>query len=419
MGCISATTCDQNREQKLESNLNHNLPDLISPNPDEQAMSEKARRCIALLQDDFERQSNYLHFDDVNRMISRLQLKAEDVAFVWESLAASNIVVDGLEPEDHETAKAPAEDESCESDNWDTGGYGDHRLLNHSQEIQLGRRVQAGQQATAAEKLSGGSNDYDRIVQLGENAKATLILSNIRLVNHAATKFSRVTLIPFEDLVQEGILGLFRAVEKYDPERGFRFSTYATWWINQRISRSICNTGRTVRIPVHMMKQLRKLKRKRRSLRDELGRKPFPSELSKELGLELSEIALLTQIAKDAMQLDVSKSPAEFNTDRRGLRSRPVSPESQAEQKELKGIVEDSLEMLDERSKMIVTKRFGLDGKKPKTLKQLGKHLGITRERVRQIQKRALEKISQGEHRGELREYFGVEKLTEKQEDDV
>ena len=376
-------------------------------------------RCLELLRDDFERQSSYLHFDDVNRLFSRLKLEADDVAAVWESLASSGLSVDGLEPEiinledDHQHLG----DESI--DQIVVGPYSSHRLLNHSQEIQLGRRVQAGQQAQMALENSDSTMDYERIVQLGETAKAKLILSNIRLVNHEASKLSKVTLIPFEDLVQEGILGLFRAVEKYDPERGFRFSTYATWWIIQRISRSISNSGRTVRIPVHMLQKLRKLKRKRRALRDELGRKPFPGELAKELGLDLSEIQLLTQISKDARQLDTSKSPKEINADRRGRRSQPLSPESQAEHKELQGIVKESLGILDDRARFVVTKRFGLDGKKPKTLEQLGKRLGITRERVRQIQKRALEKISHGAHGGELRDYFGVENLTKELEEDV
>jgi RNA polymerase nonessential primary-like sigma factor len=232
-------------------------------------------------------------------------------------------------------------------------------------------------------------------------------------VIHWAKKHELATSIPLEDLVQEGILGLFRAIDKYDPERGFRFSTYATWWINQSISRAIQNTGRTVRVPSHMFGRLRKLKRKRRRLANRLQRFPDEVELARELGWDISDVCLLLHVERDTKSLDQSSDDSGKNGFGWRLRSPIKSPDATAEQMELQRIISKVLKTLDERSRHILILRYGLNGRRPRTLEQVGEKYGVTRERIRQIEKRALEKISSGPRGALLREYADIEESME------
>ncbi len=383
---------------------------------EQQDAERRVARCVAMLEDDYHRQSQYLHVDDVHRLTSRLGPEAS--LSVWDSLVAKSIPITGLKEDPNGTSVKTDDDRFTSDEAWPSA-YDTHELLTHEQEIQLGRRVRAGSVAQDAGFSVLACEELQHIIGSGESAKAKLILSNVRLVIHCAKKHTSRTTLPLEDLVQEGILGLFRAADKYDPERGFKFSTYATWWVNQCIQRAIETTGRTVRVPSHMFARLRDLRRKRKQLKSKLRRRPSTVELARELGWDLSDVSLLLQIERDTKSLDQPTSgESGDNGLARRMPSRTESPVVAAERKELRRIVAKVLSTLDERARHILILRFGLNGKKPRTLEQVGKKFGVTRERIRQIEKRALEKISGGSRGAILREYADVEEEMEAVEAD-
>ena len=377
--------------------------------PESDSSRSKADRCVKLLTDDFERQSRSLSVDDVNRLVSRMQLNSLEIDSVWTQLATAGVTVDDLTGRHHVEPTPTAHDDggtNRSDDRW-YRAFGDHGLLSQAEEVQLGRRLRA---ARAVEQTPGAdlTDDARRILQIGETARATLMLSNVRLVIHCAKKYSRLSTIPIDDLVQDGIVGLSRAIERYDPERGFRFSTYARWWIESFISRAVDNTGRIIRVPAHIQQRLNKLRRKRRRMSSMMRRAPTPSELSRELGCLIDEVELLLRIESDVVSLDTSES-TDGSTIADRTPSRVEAPDKVAERRELTRTLRRLLKSLDERSRAIVVRRFGLNGKRPKTLEQIGETLGITRERVRQIEKRALERMSRGRRARLLRQFLDVQ----------
>jgi RNA polymerase primary sigma factor len=242
--------------------------------------------------------------------------------------------------------------------------------------------------------------EAEAVIAAARAARARLILANLRLVSYCAKQHALTTCIPFEDMVQEGILGLLRAVEKYDPERGFRFSTYATWWIQQFIMRSIADRGRVIRIPVHIADKLRRLRKKTRRLTNRIGRPPTADQLAREIGCDIAEVNFLLSVETEVRSLDGSNDP---DTQRTHIRSsgRNESPVKLVEHAELKDAIEKVLNSLTPRSRKVLILRFGLLGNKPRTLEQVGRRIGVSRERVRQIEKKALEQIA-GTYRGEV-----------------
>jgi RNA polymerase sigma factor (sigma-70 family) len=369
-------------------------------------------RCVKSLLDDYARQGNHLGLDDVTRVLSRRKLTPELSSTVWERLAAAGITIERLDADlqaydesrgrggrtvpDAPIRARPGSDRS-ELD------YPHHRLLDHEREIQLARRFQAAR--NLGERWDPNGNYDSPIVESGRKAREELILSNIRLVFSCAKAFTETTSLAFDDLVQEGILGLLRAVDRYDPEKGFRFSTYATWWINQSIGRALNNDGHIIRVPSHVLARIRQLNRKKRRLSQRLRREPSARELAHELGWEIKKVNFLLQIKKDAQPIqDVLEGRAE-SKQRAPLFAKSEPPTRAVEREELKSVVSHVLSSLDARAQRILVYRFGLLGEKPRTLQQVGRRLGITRERVRQIEKKALQRIAHSGHGRELRPY--------------
>ncbi len=348
--------------------------------------TDRIARCISLLQDDFERQSGYLSIDDVTRVLSRSSFSVNEIAAVWVGLEQAGIAVEGL---DEEKIEDPFEEEECFSEAIDFClTYPKVPLLNEREEIQLARRILA---AKAAPEID--SPESKHVLRLGSEARTKLILSNIRLVFHCANHFGRDTTLESEDLVQEGIIGLFTAADKYDPEKGYRFSTYATWWIKQAMARAHDNTARIIRIPSHRLTQLQELRKKRRQLWIELGRQATVQELASELGTDLGEVELLLRVEKDASSLSTGwASKEQVRAPVRAVA--PVgAPGARIEQLELQEILSRALGSLDERSRDILVHRFGLDNREPLTLEQLGAQFGLTRERIRQLEQAALARV--------------------------
>jgi RNA polymerase primary sigma factor len=244
-------------------------------------------------------------------------------------------------------------------------------ILTREEEVELAKRVQRGE----------------------EEARNRMIAANLRLVVSVAKRFMGRGMA-FLDLIEEGNLGLIRAVEKFDYKRGFRFSTYATWWIRQTINRAIMNQGRTVRVPVHMMDMVRRYYNAVRNLSHDLGREPNEVEVAEAMEVELEHVRLITEAVRRPIELDAKISDesdtsyADFIESDAGP-SPSVSTYLLLRSEKLRHL----LNTLPTREKAVIEMRFGLGGKEPKTLKETGEELGVTRERIRQIEQEALKRL--------------------------
>ena len=373
------------------------------------------------------KEQGFLTSEEIGLALTAAELPPEQTDVILKVLSDEGIeVVEGGDEEEEDDRPAPGkrradEEVSLKAPTNDPvrmylKEIGKVPLLTAEQEVELAQRIEAG--LFAAEKIRQADEgegpkiatalrrDLDWLVVDGGRAKRHLLEANLRLVVSIAKRYLGRGML-FLDLIQEGNLGLIRAVEKFDYTKGYKFSTYATWWIRQAITRAMADQARTIRIPVHMVEQINKLTRVQREMLQELGREPTPEELAKELDMTPEKVVEIQGYAREPVSLettigdDQDSNLGDFIEDADApIAAEVVSYGLMQEQ------LNEVLRTLTDREAAVVKMRFGLVDGQPRTLDEIGREFGLTRERIRQIESKTLSKLRHPSRSQKLRDYL-------------
>jgi RNA polymerase primary sigma factor len=317
------------------------------------------------------KQAGSLSADEIALALDELDLEPGALDLFYDALEAMEISI-VEEPQEEEVVPAElAREISTDSLQLFLKDIGKVDLLTAAQEVELAKRIERGD----------------------HRAKQEMVEANLRLVVSIAKRYRNQGL-PFLDLIQEGTIGLVRAAEKFDYRKGFKFSTYATWWIRQAVARALADKARTIRMPVHVVEKLNKIARSERKLRAELGREPTSFEIGRELDLMPDEVEQIRRSAQTPVSLEKPVGDEEESEFGHFLRDDTApAPDEEAETAMRKEALKKVLSMLSPRERAVLELRYGLDGKPPRTLDEVGRTFNVTRERIRQIENQSLKKL--------------------------
>lgn len=371
-------------------------------------------------------EKGHLTFDEVAYSLQDVSLTPEEIDSVYNYLMSKGIAIDSASSSDDLPAEEiPVVPEKEEKKKKRAGGsrgapsdpvrmylkeIGRVNLLTAEEEVYLAKKIEAGKKAARALRGFKGTpaekRKLEREKMEGLKAKQRLIESNLRLVVSIAKKYVGRGLL-FLDLIQEGNLGLIRAVEKFDYRKGYKFSTYATWWIRQAITRAIADQARTIRIPVHMVETINKLLRVQSQLLQEYGREAKPEEVAERMGMSVEKVREILKIAQEPVSLETPIGEEEDSELGDFVEDKSIlSPLEAAASNLLTEDMRRVLENLSERERKVIEYRFGLIDGTPRTLEEVGKYFGVTRERIRQIESKTIKKLQHPHRSARLKDYL-------------